>query len=107
MKYKVMDVKEFEKTLEKLARKYPSSLDKVEELFAELEEGVFSGDHVPNLRLKGNRIYKTRLENPDANKGKRGGFRVVWYLVTSENEIYPLTTLKTNKLILHLEKSYG
>jgi len=46
---------------------------------------------VPRLRLKGNRVYKTRLENPDANKGKSGGFRVIWYLVTSDKEIYPLT----------------
>lgn len=46
---------------------------------------------MPRLRLKGNRVYKTRLENPDANKGKSGGFRVIWYLVTSDKEIYPLT----------------
>ena len=91
MDYKVIDVEEFGKTLEKIAKKYPSSIDLVETLFGELEEGNILGDRVSNLKLKGNMVYKTRLENPDANKGKSGGFRVIWYLITSDNEIYPLT----------------
>ena len=60
-------------------------------LLIELEEGNLLGDRVPNIKLKGNMVYKMRLENPDANNDKSGGFRVIWYLVTSDNEIYPLT----------------
>ena len=37
------------------------------------------------------------MESPDANKGKSGGFRVIWNLVTSDNEIYPLTVYSKNE----------
>jgi len=113
MSYNVIDVVEFGKSLEKIARKYLSSLDLVDELFVELEKGRFSGDRVPGLKLKGNLVYKTRLKNPDANKGESEGFRVIWYLVTSENEIYPLTIYSkssqtdiTSKEITKMIKKY-
>lgn len=97
MGYKVNDVEGFAKNLVKIARKYPSSLDLVDEFFSDLEELKTIeeldeiGEHVPGLKLKGDRVYKTRLRNPDANKGTSGGFRVIWYLVTSDDEIFPLT----------------
>lgn len=91
MTYHVEDVEEFSNRLEKVARKYPKVIDSVESLFAKLEQGNLIGDPIKGLKLKGNKVFKTRLENPDANKGKRGGFRVVWYLITSDNKIYPLT----------------
>jgi hypothetical protein len=81
----------------------------IEELFEELEKGNLKGDSIPGLRLSGNKVFKARLENPDANKGKSKGFRVIWYLVTSDNEIYPLTIYSksdqqdiSNKLIMQL-----
>lgn len=91
MLYKVLDVPEFSRTLLKLGRKYPSAIDIVDSFFEDLEAGTLKGVPVPRLKLKGDRVYKTRLDNPDANKGTKGGFRIIYYLVTSENEIYPLT----------------
>lgn len=89
--YSVFAVRSFEKDLFKLARKYPKVLDNVADLFERLEGGSIEGDPVPRLNLNGDKVFKTRLENPDANKGKSGGFRVIWYLVTSKGYIYPLT----------------
>lgn len=95
MKYKVLGVKAFEKELLKIARKYPVVVDLVDSLFADFEEGKLYGDRIP--RTKGNVVYKTRLSNPNADKGKSGGFRVVWYLVTADLEIYPLTIYSKNE----------
>lgn len=91
-----MDVDGFERDLIKIARKYPSTVDLVQELFEEFEEGNIEGDDIPRLKLKGDKVFKTRLENPDAKKGKSGGFRIIWYLVTTDNEIYPLTIYSKN-----------
>lgn len=97
MNFNVVDVDGFGKNLEKVARKYPSSVDLVEALFAKLEEAEsiedldLAGNHLQRYKLKGNRVYKTRIENPDANKGVRGGFRIIWFLVAENKEIYPLT----------------
>ncbi|WP_188858783.1 type II toxin-antitoxin system RelE/ParE family toxin [Oceanobacillus indicireducens] len=95
--YRVMEVEGFEKDLIKIARKYPSSIDLVASLFERFEEGNIEGNDIRGLKLKGDKVFKTRLENPDANKGKSGGFRVIWYLVTSDNEIYPLTIYSKNE----------
>lgn len=97
MGYRVQSVEGFAKELIKIAQKYPSSLDLVDEFFSDLEklstieELKQVGEQIRGLKLKGNRVYKSRLKNPDANKGTSGGFRVIWYLVTSDDEIYPLT----------------
>ncbi|GKV65540.1 MULTISPECIES: hypothetical protein [unclassified Sporosarcina] len=94
MEYSVLEVKVFERDLLKIARKHPIVIDLVESLFADLEEGKFYGDRIPGL--KGRVVYKTRLSNPNASKRKSGGFRVIWYLVTSDSEIYPLTIYSKN-----------
>jgi mRNA-degrading endonuclease RelE of RelBE toxin-antitoxin system len=39
------------------------------------------GDKVPHASYD---VYKVRLANPDAKKGKSGGFRVIYYLKTQE-----------------------
>ncbi len=91
-----MAVTGFEKDLIKISRKYPTSINIVENLFTEFEKGNIVGDDIPKFKLRGNKVFKTRLENPDANKGKSKGFRVIWYLVTSDNEIYPLTIYSKN-----------
>ena len=73
-----------------MAKKYPKILDLITQLFEQLEEGQLVGDEVTKLRLSSSKVFKTRIKNPDSNKGKSGGFRLIWYLLTAENEIYPL-----------------
>lgn len=89
--YRVYSTEVFHDSLLKIARKYPSVVSIVDDLFGKFERGELGGNVVPRLKIKGGRVFKTRLGNPDANKGKSGGFRVIWYLITSENDIYPLT----------------
>lgn len=103
--YQVLDVPAFENDLIKIARKYPSVIDEIDNLFEQFEKGNLEGNRVPGLKLKGNRVFKTRMANPDANKGKSGGFRVIWYLVTANNDIYPITTYsKSDKVDIKRSK---
>ncbi len=113
MAYFVHDVEKFEKDLTRLAKRYPSSVDLVEELFEKIEDGKLEGTPITKLKLKGNKVFKTRLENPDANRGKSGGFRVILYLVTSDNEVFPLTIYSksdqediSNKEIMNIINRY-
>lgn len=89
--YRVLDVPAFEKDLLKIARKYPSVIEDISNLFDSFEKGEIEGNPIPRLRLKANKVFKTRMANPDANKGNSGDFRVIWYLVTANNDIYPIT----------------
>src|SRR5699024_10104522 len=90
-RYRVLDVPAFDNDLIKIARKYPSVIEDISNLFDSFEKGKIEGNPVPRLKLKGNKVFKTRMANPDANRGKSGGFRVIWYLVTANNDIYPIT----------------
>ena len=69
-----------DKEIERLARKYPAVVDEVQGLMAQLER------HRPGDRIQGIGsdvyAYKARLANPSARRGKRGGFRVVYYVKT-------------------------
>lgn len=71
----------FEKELKRLHRKYPSVVDEVATLVEQLEQGVLPGDEIPNV---GYAVYKVRLPNPSARKGKSGGFRVLYYVRRSD-----------------------
>lgn len=66
----------FNKELKRLLRKYHVVVDEVELLVGELKRDERPGDKIPNV---GYDVYKVRLKNPAAGRGKSGGFRVVYY----------------------------
>lgn len=77
MPTKVSLTPEFLKDLKHLKRKYPAVSQEVRNLVFQLEADVRLGDKIPNL---GNDIYKVRLPNPSAQRGKSGGFRLIYYV---------------------------
>ncbi|MCU0480026.1 MAG: type II toxin-antitoxin system RelE/ParE family toxin [Anaerolineae bacterium] len=83
---------EFLRQLKRLARKYPNVTHVVYDLIGELEADNRPGDLIPNV---GYDVYKVRLKNPDSQRGKSGGFRVVYYLKLIDNVILILIYSKT------------
>ncbi|MDE2855188.1 MAG: type II toxin-antitoxin system RelE/ParE family toxin [Chloroflexota bacterium] len=67
----------FRRRLKRLRRKYPAVTLEVDKLITALEI-----DHRPGDKLSGYGydLYKVRLPNPSARRGKSGGFRVVYYV---------------------------
>ena len=65
----------FNRQLRRLARKYPSIADTVDQLIIQLES-----DGRPGARLAGfgYQVFKVRLPNRSAQRGKSGGFRVIY-----------------------------
>lgn len=90
----------FQKSLKKLARKYPSVVPELETLVAELKNDQRLGDQIPNL---GYQVYKVRLKNPSASKGKSGGFRVIYYAQVAEQLILIEIYTKSDQTDLSLE----
>ena len=66
----------FRRRLKRLKRKYPAVTQEVSKLVSELENDQRPGD---KLAGAGYALYKARLPNPSAQRGKSGGFRVVYY----------------------------
>ena len=65
----------FNKRLRRLARKYPLVADTVDELVAQLETDQRPGSKLSRM---GSAVYKVRLPNRSARRGKSGGFRVIY-----------------------------
>ncbi|MDE2775800.1 MAG: type II toxin-antitoxin system RelE/ParE family toxin [Chloroflexota bacterium] len=72
----VRDLPRFKKRLGRIERKYPKTIDAVESLIASLAQGKRPGQRIPRV---GYTVYKVRLPNRAARRGKSGGFRVIYY----------------------------
>ena len=75
---------EFQKGIKRLKRQYPAVTGEVRKLVIRLENDERPGDKIPGV---GYDVYKVRLKNPSARKGKSGGFRVVYYLRLVDNVV--------------------
>ncbi len=84
----------FKRDLKKLARKYPKVIDSVDTLIGTLESDERPGDKIPQV---GYDVYKVRLGNPSARRGKRGGFRIIYYVQLADSVILLTVYSKTEK----------
>jgi len=80
----VLFTSEFKRSLRRLLKRYRSIRRDVESLVEELASGETPGERVKGT---GHVVYKVRVANTDARRGKSGGYRVVYYVQTSERVI--------------------
>ena len=92
---------EFRRDLKQLKRKYPAVTAEVQKLVSRLENDERPGDKMPNL---GYDVYKVRLPNPSAQRGKRGGFRALYYVRLAEYVILIAVYSKTEQADVDLRK---
>ncbi len=69
----------FKRNLRTLAKRYRRVRSDVQPVIAQLQNGEVVGDQVPRT---GYTIFKVRVKNSDLRKGKRAGYRVIYYLKT-------------------------
>lgn len=75
---------EFKRSLRTLAKSYRSIRSDIEPLIEQLKQGETPGDRIPRV---GYSVYKVRILNSDIQKGKSGGYRVIYYLQTAKSVI--------------------
>lgn len=68
---------QFKRDLKRLHKKYRRVQNDVQPLIDRLENGETPGNQVPGV---GFAVYKVRVRSSDQSKGKRGGYRVVYYI---------------------------
>jgi mRNA-degrading endonuclease RelE of RelBE toxin-antitoxin system len=83
--YNVNIIPFFNRATKKLQKKYSQIKKDLLPLIDKLEQGIFEGD-----RLQGfaGEIYKVRVASSDQKKGKSGGFRILYYVVTKDKNIW-------------------
>ncbi|MCI5209824.1 MAG: hypothetical protein D3910_13760 [Candidatus Electrothrix sp. ATG2] len=92
--YSVKITDTFARETKKLTKKYRRIKKDFLPLLDKLEAGHFLGDAVSGFE---NKVYKLRVPSSDQKKGKSGGFRVIYYLISDEKEIILLTIYAKNK----------
>jgi mRNA-degrading endonuclease RelE of RelBE toxin-antitoxin system len=80
--------------LKRLGRKYPAVFKELDALGDQLRQGLILGDQMGDIEYT---VYKARLKNPSAGKGKSGGFRVIYYLRLEDHIILITIYAKTEQ----------
>ena len=71
---------EFKRSLRQLAKKYRHIRSDVQPIIQDLIQGRTPGDQIPGIRYE---VFKVLAKNSDAARGKRGGYRIIYYRPSS------------------------
>lgn len=74
----------FKRQLRQLAKRYRHIHSDLQPVLDELQAGDTPGDQVPGT---GYALYKVRIPNRDARRGRSGGYRVIYYLQTGSDRL--------------------
>lgn len=83
----------FKKDLRELARRYRSIRSDVQPLIDQLQAGEIPGDRIAGVKYQ---VFKVRLKNSNIQKGKSGGYRVIYYLKTEREIIFATIYAKSD-----------
>jgi len=96
----------FSRDVKRLRKKYPKIQEDLQPFIEQLLRGETPGDQI---QATGHTVCKARLPNRDAQKGKSGGYRVIYYMrdkdkiilltIYSKSEQSDTTTENIQKLI--------
>lgn len=84
----------FKRQLKRLNRKYRRIRSDVEPIITQLEAGETPGDQIQGT---GYTVYKVRVKNSDAQRGKSGGYRIIYYLATQDSVLLVSIYSKTEQ----------
>ncbi|MBK1621172.1 hypothetical protein CKO42_22685 [Lamprobacter modestohalophilus] len=74
----------FKRQLKRLSRRYRRIRSDVQPLLDQLCDGATPGDRI---QVRGHVLYKVRVKNSDATRGKSGGYRIIYYLQTESERL--------------------
>lgn len=77
----------FADEVHQLAKRYRRIRIDIQPIIEQLEAGELPGDQIPGMNYT---LFKVRVKNSDAQRGKSGGYRIIYYLKT-ETQILLVT----------------
>ncbi|MGD1858894.1 MAG: type II toxin-antitoxin system RelE/ParE family toxin [Leptolyngbyaceae cyanobacterium] len=84
----------FQRDLRVLAKRYRSIRSDLTPLIEQLQAGETPGDCIIGMKYQ---VFKVRLRNTDIQKGKSGGYRVIYYVKTAESIILATIYAKSDR----------
>jgi addiction module RelE/StbE family toxin len=77
-KAKIIASAEFKRRLRALAKRYRQVYSDLQPIFESLESGIFLGDQISGTNYT---VLKLRIRNSDTQRGKSGGYRLIYQIV--------------------------
>ena len=87
MGYDVHLTDTFQKSIKALKKKYPHVKDDLLGQIKGLEEDPSAGDPIPGWNKE---VWKVRVASSDVKKGKRGGYRLIYFWKACQMKVYLL-----------------
>lgn len=93
MKFEIIPTEQFENDVKYYIKKkkYKHIMDDIDEVIDELHNGNLIGDVIPGLVFNDDETIKVRIANSDTHSGKSNGYRLIYYVIKNDCEIYLLT----------------
>jgi mRNA-degrading endonuclease RelE of RelBE toxin-antitoxin system len=85
---------EFQHQVTRLSKRYRHVRDDVEPVIKKLTSGEILGDRLTGVHQP---VYKVRVKNQDAKRGKSGGYRLLYYLQTRQRTVLLTLYSKTDR----------
>ncbi len=101
MPTRVVVADQFARDARKLKRDYPHILNDVRALRGQLEAGERPGDRLQGLEHV---AFKVRVRNSDVQRGKSGGYRVIYYLALADQVVLITIYSKSNQSDIPTDK---
>jgi len=86
LNYNFLPTPTFERQIKHLLKKYPHLVEDLDNFKEDFLKGKTRANAIPGCSGK---IYKARIKSTDIAKGKRSGYRLIYYL--EENTVILLT----------------
>lgn len=80
--------------IRQLARRYRRIRLDIQPIIDQLEAGELPGDQIPGMDYT---LFKVRVKNSDAQRGKSGGYRIIYYLKTATQILLVTIYSKSDK----------
>jgi mRNA-degrading endonuclease RelE of RelBE toxin-antitoxin system len=90
----------FNRNLRTLAKKYRSIRSDLQPVIEQLQQGELLGDRISGV---GYAVFKLRVRNSDTQKGKSGGYRLIYYLKTATGIILLTVYAKSEQVDIAAE----
>lgn len=97
MPTRVRTTEDFDKQVARIARKFPAVLDEVATFISRLTSADVTQLPGRRVRRLGYTVYKGRLPNRSARRGKRGGFRVYYWIPGQDHLVLVAICSKTEQ----------
>ena len=78
----------FQRDLRELAKRYRYIRTDIQPLIDQLQAGEIPGDRIAGIKYQ---VFKVRIKNSNIQKGKSGGYRVIYYLKNAQGIVVSIS----------------